>query len=85
MSLPHAFCDGENLISNSFAHLLRQQVFLGKPFQAATVRSAVSVTIFHKGLAGRRAASANRRTWSVEISLRLRLPPKLSARLSFGM
>jgi len=37
------------------------------------------------GLAGKRAVSAKRRTWPVVISLRLRLPPKLSARVSFGM
>src|SRR5207253_8829240 len=45
----------------------------------ATVRSVVSVTIGHSGLAGSRAVSAKRRTWSVVISLRLRLPPKVRA------
>ena len=42
--------------------------------QAATLRSVTSVSVGHSGLAGRRGVSANRRTRSGVIPLRLRVP-----------
>jgi len=40
--------------------------------------TVISVTIRHKGLAGRRAVSANRRTWSGVDPAKLRLRQKMS-------
>lgn len=76
-----------DLFFNVFRMPEGNRSFCSRLCHASAVRSTISRTISHNGLAGRRAVSAKRRTCSTVISCRLWLPVirQRAARLSFEL